>query len=199
MRAKYFKSGIMTIIVSLMLVLGLAFIPNKMLFAQGAGNSNRLSDAKSPDYAPGELIVKLKEGKTTEDLGELNSKYNVTSIEKVFKDTVKPEDVLKELKDKLSNLSSEHQSWYWQLDKNSQEYKDYMAKQAKEKEVLNNQIDAQEKLISKLEQRQKRSPEGASASNLDNIYVLKTDSNTDISAMDADYSAGGAVEYAEPN
>ncbi len=155
---------------------------------------------KSPEYAQGELIVKLKEGKTLEDISKLNSKYNVTSTEKVFKETSSPEDTLKQLKDKLAKLGTEHQSWYWQLDKNSQEYKNYMAKIEKEKEGLQTQIQAQEKLIAHLEERQKRSPEGLTPNTLENIYLLKTNSKeTNIPLMMADYKANLSVEYAEPN
>lgn len=38
------------------------------------------------EYVPGELIVKLKEGKTLDDLKELNMKYGVLSTELVFKE-----------------------------------------------------------------------------------------------------------------
>lgn len=155
---------------------------------------------KTPEYAQGELIVKLKEGKTLEDISELNSKYNVTSTEKVFKETSSPEDTLKQLKDKLAKLDTEHESWYWQLDKNSQEYKDYIAKIEKEKEGLQTQIRAQEKLIAHLGQRQKRASEGVTPNTLENIYLLKTSSKeTNIPLMMADYKANSGIEYAEPN
>lgn len=62
-------------------------------------------EQKELEYAPGQLIVKLNEGKTIEDIAELNAKYNVTSTEKVFKDIPKPEDTLDKTKktDTLSN------------------------------------------------------------------------------------------------
>lgn len=38
------------------------------------------------EYVPGEVIVKLKEGKTLDDLKGLNTKYGVLSAELVFKE-----------------------------------------------------------------------------------------------------------------
>lgn len=158
-----------------------------------------LGKPKEPEYAPRQIIVKLKEGKTLNDLKELNSKYNVTSTEKVFKETASAQDTLQQLKTKLANLNAEHQGWYWQLDKNSKEYQDYIARITKEKENLQNQIQAQEELVTHLEQRQKRAPQGVTPPNLKNIYLFKTKEDTDISQMVADYQIDPAVEYAEPN
>lgn len=156
-------------------------------------------ESKVPEYALGELIVKLKEGKTLEDIQELNAKYNVTAIEKVFKDIPPAQVTLDELKGKLAKLGIEHQSWYWQLDKDSPEYKDYTAKIEKEKQALQKQIQAQEELVNHLEQRQKRAPEGATSPNLENIYLLEIDKETDIPLMASEYQANSAVEYAQPN
>lgn len=48
-------------------------------------------NTSNPDqYASGEIIVKLKEGKALEDIKELNAKYNIISAEKVFKETTDP-------------------------------------------------------------------------------------------------------------
>lgn len=154
---------------------------------------------KDPEYAPGQLVIKLKQGRNLDDIQELNLNYNVRTSEKVFKDTPSPEETLKEMKETLGKLDTSHESWYWQLDKNSQEYKDYAAKIKQEKDDLARQIEAQEKLIAKLEQRQKRAPADAQTPGLDNIYLLNSDSGTNIPAMEAEYSANDAVEYAEPN
>ena len=155
---------------------------------------------KELNYAPGQLVVKLKEGRSIDTLQELNAKYGIKSADKVFTEVKDPNEALNQLKDKLGKLFTDaHDSWYWQLDKNSQEYKDYAAKIEEEKEALERQIESQEKLIAKLEQRQKRAPVDTQAPKLDNIYLLNTDSNADISAMDAEYSANDAIEYAEPN
>ena len=153
------------------------------------------------DYAPGQLIVKLKEGKTTADLQELNSKYKVSSVEKVFKDTPQPEDVLSGLKADLAKLNVEHQSWYWQLDKDSKEYKDYQQKIENEKEQIQEKIKRQEELIARLEKRKARAAGGQKeTSNLENIYLLKTQgADSDMSGMVEDYKENSAVEYAEPN
>lgn len=157
------------------------------------------AEPQEPEFVPGELIVKLKEGKTLEDIKELNAKYKVNSIGKVFKDTPSPQETLKQLKDRPIKLGTEHDNWYWQLDKNSQEYKDYIAKLEKEKEALNKQIKAQEELIAHLEQRQKRAPEGVTVPDLTNIYLLKTSQDINIIFMVQEYKANANVEYAEPN
>ncbi|OIO32980.1 MAG: hypothetical protein AUJ70_04200 [Candidatus Omnitrophica bacterium CG1_02_40_15] len=157
------------------------------------------ANPKPPEYAPGELIVKLKQGQTLQDIKGLNTKYNVNSAEKVFQDTSNPKDSLKQMKDKLASLTAEHQGWYWQLDKDSKEYKDYVAKLEKEKQGLQEQIKAQEELIAKLEERQKRAPEGTTAPNLENIYLLDAGQDANIPLMAKDYANNPAVEYAEPN
>lgn len=156
------------------------------------------SEAEAPQYGPAQLIVKLKEGRTLEDIGELNEKYSVTQTEKIFKETQTPRETLRELKDKLAKLT-EHQSWYWQLEKDSQEYKAYLAKIAKEKEGLQNQIQAEEELAERLSKRKMRAPQGTVSPNLANIYLLKTADKADILAMVSDYRGNPSVEYAEPN
>lgn len=156
-------------------------------------------EKNAPEYSPGELIVKLKEGTTIEALQELNAKYNVSSVEKVFKEAPSAHEVLEELKEKASQKVVEHESWYWQLDKDSQEYKDYAVKIEKEKQELQEQILAQEELVAHLEQRQKRAPEGTVAPSLENVYLLKTNPQIPISLMASDYQASPSVEYAQPN
>ena len=147
------------------------------------------------------MIVKLKESKATTDLQELNSRYKVSSMERVFKDAPNPENVLSGLKGDLAKLDVEHQRWYWQLDKDSQEYKDYQQRIEKDKEGIRGKIKKQEELILRLEKRQKRAlNSGQASSSLESIYLLKTqDLDTDISQMTADYEESPAVEYAEPN
>ncbi len=155
---------------------------------------------KTPEYAPGELIVKLKDGSNSDMLKELNVKYNVTSCEKVYKETADPKDTLAALENKLSSLESkDHPEWYWQLDKDSQEYKNYIAEIEKEKQELEQQIQVQEELVSHLEQRQKRAPQDSTAPNLESTYLLKTSAEADIPSMISDYTSNPAVEYAQPN
>ena len=98
---------------------------------------------EEPEYAPGELIVKMREGKGMDDVASLNAKYAVSSQDKLFSGPAfpDPEQELNKLKNKLANLGSEHEGWYWQTDKESQEYKDYLAKIEKEKEALHKVID----------------------------------------------------------
>ena len=68
-----------------------------------------------------------------------------------------------------------------------------------EKEELEKQILSEEVLIARLEERQQRVSEGVSTPHLANTYILKTDKNTDIAFMAADYVSNDAVIYAEPN
>ena len=184
-------------------VLSLLLASSSLVLAEEAYlPSGILSKKLDPaTYAPGQLIVKLKEGKTTADLQELNSKYKVSSLERIFKDTSKPEDVLSQLKADLDKLDVGHQSWYWQLDKDSQEYKDYQQKIEKDKEEIQEKIKRQEELIARLAKRQARAAGSQEdSSNLENIYLLKIKGgDSDISAMVEDYKESPAVEYAEPN
>ena len=186
-----------TIILSLLLALSPLILAEEAHLPSGI-SAKELDPAS---YAPGQLIVKLKESKTTADLQELNSKYKVSSMERVFKDTLKPEEVLSQLKADLDKFNVEHQSWYWQLDKDSQEYKDYQQRIEKDKEEIREKIKKQEELILRLEKRQKRALSAGQASpSPESVYLLETqDSDVDISQMTVDYEESPAVEYAEPN
>src|SRR3989338_792640 len=155
---------------------------------------------KAPEYAPGELIVKIREGRSLEDIKDLNKMYGVTSTEKVFKDLPTPQDRLKEAKAKLDELEpKDHKSWYWQLDKDSKEYKEYTVKIEKEKEELQGKIKEEEYLVRQIEQREKTAPKDAKIPNLDNILLLKVPAETDILQMTQEYSRNPYVQYAEPN
>jgi len=162
-------------------------------------SKNKSLTPQATDYPKDELIVKLKEGRTVSDIQALNDKYDVISVEKVFKDKLDPKDVLVQLKSKLSNLDTQHQGWYWQLDKDSKEYKDYKARIDKEKEALSQQIKSQEELIARLEKRQSRAPKGSASVSLNNIYILKTKQPQDIFVMADAFRLNRSVEYAEPN
>ena len=157
-------------------------------------SDTQIGESRDAQFVPGQLIVKLKEEASLSDLEELNAQFSVTSMEKVFPDISKPEETLEELKDKLSKLSPEHQNWYWQLDKDSVEYKDYVSRLDKEKEKLEKRIKALEDLITRLERRQERAPDEAVAPNLDNIYILQTNQNTDILQMAQVYIKNPYVE-----
>ncbi len=150
-------------------------------------------------FVPGQLIVKLREGRAKAGIKALNAKYKVISQDKVFKDAPNPQGTLKQLKTRFNNLTVKHDSWYWQIDKNSSDYKDYQAKVEKEKKQLTKQIQAQEELIAHLGQRQMRAPKDAIAPNLDNIYLFNTSKDINILRMARDYQSNPLVEYAEPN
>src|SRR5712691_10818294 len=73
---------------------------------------------EAASYAPSQLIVKLKPGKTLVELRELNLKYRVTASEKVFKETLSPGEKLRELRkqrvaaksrEEISNLEKQIQ------------------------------------------------------------------------------------------
>ena len=172
------------------------FIVSGLFFSSECPAENQPSDPLN--YAPNRLIIKLKTGKTLNDIKELNN-YFIVSTEKVFSDTPDLRKSLAELKDTLSRLENEHERWYWQLDKNSEEYKSYVRDIENKKEELKNQISAFEKLIVHLEQRQRRAPTDAEVPDVDNTYLVKLESSTDLSSIAADFSRNSAVEYAEPD
>ena len=160
----------------------------------------RRPEIKQPEFVSNQLIVKLKEDKSLRDIQALNSKYKVVSAEKLFKGPPTPQEALKQLKARLAQLDKEHNQWYWQLEKDSQEYKDYQAKIKVEKEQLNKQIEIQENRIQELKSAQKEASQDSALPKLDNIYILMAEGqNTDIQAMAAEYSANPSVEYAEPD
>lgn len=160
-------------------------------------DTNNIPDI--PSFSSGQLIVKLKDGKTIDDIIGLNGKYHVYSAENITNGIPNPHDKLKQLQEQLTGLESTHENWYWQMDKDSKEYKDYVAKIEKEKAYLKDRIREQENLIEKIAQRQKRAPRDSTVPAMDNLYVLKASDDTDIIAMARDYSGDASVEYAEPN
>ncbi|UCD15028.1 MAG: S8 family serine peptidase, partial [Candidatus Omnitrophota bacterium] len=155
-------------------------------------------DTESPEYIPDELIVKFKDVLSIvmeERVKALNEKYNVRSKEKVFKKRPNPQETIEILKSRLSLLNKiQKKGWYWYLGINQQDNSII-----NKKRQLKQQIKSQEELITRLAARQKRSIKKADFSNLENIYLLKTDKETDILMMAEEYSKSPYVEYAEPN
>ena len=159
-----------------------------------------LAQEEVPQYVPGELIVKIKEDKSLEDIQGLNAKYKIIAQERVFKGLPDHKEELKKLRKDLAQLGAEHEKWYWQTDKESREYKGYLAKIEKEKEALKKQIKTQEELLAKQEAEEGQFPEGQRPPRLDSIYLLKTEGrDIDIEIMAQKYSQNPNVEYAEPN
>lgn len=150
-------------------------------------------------YAPGELIIKLKPDASLADLAALNARFGVMVSEPVFPKTTDPNDHLAALRRKLATLTPKHQGWSWYADKESQEAKDYAARIAKEREELQQQIQAEEELIARLERRQQRAPAGVEAPALETTYLLKAPAAADVAQMAEAYAQHPAVEYAEPN
>ncbi len=176
-----------------------AIIEQQTVPSQDTQQPSQPQQSQTPAFAPGELIVKIKDGKTMDELSELNTKYDVTSTEGIFQSPGSPEDMLKSLQQKSADLDSQHDSWYWQMDKDSKEYKDYVAKIEAQKEVLKSQISAEQALIDHLTQRQSRADNSVTTPDLTNTYILKTNSSVNIVAIAENYSSHPAVEYAEPN
>ncbi len=152
-----------------------------------------------PEYIPGELVVKLKEGTDPSALAELNQKFGVASSQVIFRKTEDPHETLKLMKKRLADLAPGHPGWYWWSQQDSKETKYYEARLAKEKERLERQIQAEEGLVDHLDQRQMRAPAGASARSLDQIYLLKTSKEVDMRGLVTEYSGNPSVTYAEPN
>lgn len=160
--------------------------PKIISFAKKEDTQKEKSAA--PEYTPGQLIVKLKEGQDIGSLLELHTAYKVTSYTKLLKD-------MPGIKVAASGAKAqEHRVWYWQLDKDSKEYKDYRQRIEKsgDKEL-------QEALKAHIELRQQRAPHDVAIPDFENTYLLKTSSDINILVMAKAYSQSSLVEYAEPN
>ncbi|MDD5136458.1 MAG: S8 family serine peptidase [Candidatus Omnitrophica bacterium] len=113
---------------------------------------------------------------------------------------IEPEERLDTLKQELVTLSEGHNSWYWQLDKNSDEYKKCEEKLAAEKKDLEDQIKKQAETVARFEAyNEKCINSGSTAPNLDRIYLLKFDSSIDPKQLADIYKTDPAIEYAHPN
>lgn len=151
------------------------------------------------DKSEKQIIVKIKPNESVSNLASLNQKYDVIATTKLFKDILPPEAVLAKLKKESDEIGKDHTAWFWQLDKNSKEYKDYQEKIKTQKEQLLQRIQEQEKLIAKLQERKKKVVGNKEAPDLSNIYLVETKNTPDIKIMVADYSQHPSVIYAEPN
>jgi len=149
------------------------------------------------EFVPGEIVIKLKEGKTLDDIKDLNQKYGVVSTDKSFGEFL---DAQKKQKAsaKKSLTTKEHILWFWQLDKNSKDYKEYRERLAKEKEEEGkNKEQGQEADQEKPETR--TTLNNLDLSSLENIYTLKTVNNVDTLKAVQEYKKNPAVEEASPN
>ncbi|MDD5136809.1 MAG: S8 family serine peptidase, partial [Candidatus Omnitrophica bacterium] len=151
-------------------------------------------------YKPGELIVKVREGCSISDIDGLNSQYKATAVERSFPAYIEPKERLDLLKREIIDLSEGHNSWYWQLDKNSDEYKKYEAKLEAKKKDLEARIRREADAVARFEayNEECRNSEEAPP-NLDQIYCLKFDSSMDAGQLAEIYKNDPAVEYAHPN
>jgi len=148
----------------------------------------------TPEFAPGRMIVKLKDNASFSDLEALNQQFGVTSMERIFPDAPDFQERLKALKAKRASLDNPtHTSWYWWQDKDSQEAKEYQARLESEKQLLDTQIQT---LQNRITRRQQRSTASA---DLKDVYLLKMDEFSNIPEAQKAYSAHPAVAYAEPD
>jgi subtilisin family serine protease len=155
-------------------------------------SENREEQPPTSAYVPGEFIVKLKKAKTLSDIKDLNARYGIEKVSRVFPDH---QAELLRLKDKLVKLQTRHERWFWQLDKHSKEYRDYLERINQEKAELENKIKEKQALIAQ-EERNKKDP---AASHLENTYILKTAGQKDILPLIKQYEKHPAIDYAEPN
>ncbi len=152
-----------------------------------------------PRFVPGRIIVKLKEGQSLSSLSKLNTQFGATAVNRLLPERLSLSGRLNVLRRMRAELVSgqSHGRWYWWKDKDSEESKDYEARVAREKALLDRQVEIQEKLVSRVERLQEQG-EGA-FSNLDQVYVIQVEESEDLTPMIARYNADPAVEYAEPD
>ncbi|MDD5136165.1 MAG: S8 family peptidase, partial [Candidatus Omnitrophica bacterium] len=178
-------------------------VSNNDGFSESIGDSPQdtaKQDPTVPSYKPGEIIVKVKEGCAISDIDSLNARYNVVSPEKAFPMYVEPREKLDTLRKELSDPSGGHSSWYWQLDKNSDEYKKYEERLAAEKKALEEKIKKEADAAARLEAYNAEcGSDGVATPGLDRIYLLKFDSFMDAKQLADIYKNDPAVEYAHPN
>ncbi|MFA5363315.1 MAG: S8 family serine peptidase [Candidatus Omnitrophota bacterium] len=150
------------------------------------------------DHSTTRIIIKLNNDKTLNDIKELKE-YYVLSTEKIYSETLPPEETLKELKNQLAGIKNEHERWYWQLEKDSEEYKNYVKDIEIKKHELQEQIRAFEELINRLDQRQKRAPQNAFNPELNGTYLVKLESSRGPASIAAELSGNPSIAYAEPD
>jgi thermitase len=169
------------------------------------------STSSLPSYVPGEIIVKLREGRKISDIQNILEKQGIKTYKKVFSEIVDPKKELENLKNKLNEITSLKKNLARILNKISLSQTASLAELFKKSveaskeldsqiEKLQEAIQKQEELIKKLEERQKRVSFQISPPNLENIYLLRTtDKKADIFSLIEEYQKNPAVEYATPN
>ena len=128
------------------------------------------------EHAPTGIIVKLKEGKSLESIQELNRKHKIKSVKKVFKKKPDRKKLKENLTQKLNQKLAPH-----------------------DKQKLEKRLAAVDKEITRIERRNSRAPNWAIPPNLENIFILETETAPDLSSLLKSYQANANVEYAEPN
>lgn len=147
-----------------------------------------------PNYVPGQIIIKLKKGKTLNDIENLLRKYNIKSTKEILNIDINLQQKLQELNTQMLELKKGNDlaanlSFLAQQEKNIQE-----------------EITYYQDLFNKLQERQQRVEieEGdmvvAKIPELENIRLLELENNkADIKKIIEDYKNNPDVEYAEPN
>lgn len=147
--------------------------------------SGNIYGQKEGTYVPGEIIVKLRDGKSLEDIQMLNALYRVQSRD-IFADLPTPEKKIEELRKRYEDLIERS--------------KDYSHKASGELERIREEIDKYERLIEHREERRRRAPSDIVPIKLENYFHLKTDNpDVNINRMIIEYESDPAVEFAQPN
>ncbi len=85
------------------------WLPIALPFTQATYNGNGSREAsqdKLPKYVPGQLIVKLKEGKILTDIESITKKYKMKDVRKLIKKMPSPQERLQAAKNKLQELEA---------------------------------------------------------------------------------------------
>ena len=162
------------------------FCLGSVVFSQEETNQNS---------AVNEILVYLKEGKTLTDIQDLNQKYRVVSTQQPFQPFLKSikQEEQKQTEAPKEAPADEHDRWYWQMDKSSQEYDKYQNKIAKKETEKNQQIQTI------VETKETTSSVTTGVNIFENIYTLKVPEGTNIEQMLLDYNTHPAVQKAIPN
>jgi len=153
----------------------------------------------TPEFAPGRMIIMLREDATLDDLEALNKTHGVISSQKLFPDAPSTQDQIRRLKQQRAQLDNPtHTSWYWWKDVDSKEAQEYEARLVEERKALDDQIAALENLVARREKKQKTSKDFGPPK-LDKAYLLEFHESANIPMVVEEYTAHPGVAYAEPD
>lgn len=149
-----------------------------------------------PNYAPGQIILKLKKGKTLSNIENLFKKHNIKSTKKILdiENNVDFQQKLQELNTQLLEL------------KKGNDLSANLSLLAQKEKDIQEEIIYYQDLFNKLQERQERTDgfEGdtmtAGAQELENIFLVELENKkADVKKIIKDYQNNPDIEYAEPN